>query len=169
MHFHARYSAQVRTYRYFILNRGLRSALAGQSAARVFRPLDHELMVRAAPHLLGNHDFSAFRSAQCQSNSPVRRLTRLTVQRNGDWIVIEAAANAFLHHMVRNIVGLLIAVGRGEHPPSWATEVLESRDRACAAATAPAEGLYLWHVQYPGAFRLPAPPAIMAGLASLPI
>lgn len=169
MHFHARYSAEGRTYRYFILNRGVRSALVGKAAAMAFRPLDHDLMARAAPLLLGHHDFSAFRSAQCQSNSPVRRLTRLTVARSGEWIAIEATANAFLHHMVRNIVGLLIAVGRGEQPPGWAKEVLESRDRSCGAATAAAEGLYFWHVQYPAAFGLPLPPAMMAGSAGLRI
>ena len=156
MHFHARYSAEARTYRYVVFNRAVRSALAGQQAAFVFRPLDAGLMTQAAPFLIGNHDFSAFRSVGCQSRSPVRRLTQLTVERHAEWIAIEITANAFLHHMVRNIAGLLIAVGRAEHPPHWAREVLESRDRACGAATAPPEGLYLWKVAYPAAFTLPA-------------
>jgi tRNA pseudouridine38-40 synthase len=155
-HFHARYSAEARTYRYFIFNRGMRSALVGKRAAAVHRALDHEGMARAAQHLIGEHDFSAFRAAECQSHSPVRRLTRLTVQRSGEWVTIEATANAFLHHMMRNIAGLLIAVGKGEEQPEWAREVLASRDRTRGAATAPAEGLYLWKVAYPAAFGLPA-------------
>ena len=154
-HFHARYSAEARTYRYLIFNRRVRSALVGGSAATIFQPLDCDRMSAAAPLLLGKHDFSAFRSLQCQSHSPIRRLTRLTVERTGDWLTIEASANAFLHHMMRNIAGLLIAVGKGEHQPAWATEVLESRNRTQCAATAHADGLYLWHVTYPAAFRLP--------------
>jgi len=158
MHFHARYSAQARTYRYLILNRAIRSALAVNRAACIFRPLDHERMAEAAPALLGSHDFSAFRSADCQANSPVRHVEKLTVVRQGDWVVIEATANAYLHHMMRNIAGLLIAIGRGDAPPSWAKEVLDGRDRKRNAATAPAEGLYFWGVRYPAAFGLPVPP-----------
>lgn len=157
-HFHARYSASARIYRYLILNRTARSALAAQRAAWVTRALDAPRMAQAAGLLVGEHDFSAFRSAECQARSPVRRLTRLTVERRGDWIVIEAVANAFLHHMVRNIAGLLIAVGKGDEPPDWARTVLEGRDRTRSAATAPAAGLYLWEVRYPEAFGLPAPP-----------
>lgn len=154
-HFHARYTAEARTYRYLIFNRWVRSALVGGRAALILRPLDHERMAAAAPLLIGHHDFSAFRSAECNSNSPIRRLTHLTVQREGEWITIEATANAFLHHMVRNIVGLLVSVGKGEHPPEWAREVLDCRDRARGGPTAPAEGLYFWQVTYPAAFRLP--------------
>ncbi|HLJ37410.1 MAG TPA: tRNA pseudouridine(38-40) synthase TruA [Steroidobacteraceae bacterium] len=157
-HFHARYSAEARTYRYLILNRSARSALAAQRAAWVARELDADRMTQAATLLLGEHDFSAFRSAECQAKSPVRRLERLGVVRRGDWVLIEAVANAFLHHMVRNIAGLLIAVGKGDQPPAWAGAVLEGRDRTRAAATAPADGLYLWEVRYPQAFGLPAPP-----------
>jgi tRNA pseudouridine38-40 synthase len=157
LHFHARYSAEARTYRYLILNRGSRSALTAGHAAWIYKPLDHERMSEAAPLLCGHHDFSAFRSAECQSQSPVRNLERLTVERYDEWIVIEATANAFLHHMMRNIVGLLIAIGRGDAPPIWAREVLEGRDRARGAPTAPAEGLYLWSVRYPDAFGLPEP------------
>jgi tRNA pseudouridine38-40 synthase len=155
MHFHARYSAEARTYRYIILNRSTRSALAIKRAAWVYRPLDHARMAEAAVYLRGHFDFSAFRSSECQSNSPIRRVEELTVERQGDWILIDVTANAFLHHMMRNIVGLLIEVGRGEAPPSWAREVLEGRDRTLGAPTAPAEGLYLWDVRYPDAFRLP--------------
>lgn len=156
-HFHARYSATERIYRYLVLNRTARSALSAARAAWITRALDAERMAAAAAHLVGEHDFSAFRSSECQARSPIRRLTRLAVERRGDWIVIEAAANAFLHHMVRNIAGLLIAVGKGDEPPDWARAVLAGRDRTRGAATAPAAGLYLWEVQYPAAFGLPAP------------
>jgi tRNA pseudouridine38-40 synthase len=156
-HFHARYCAESRVYRYRILNRLARSALAAQRAAWVARPLDAVAMGEAAQLLVGEHDFSAFRSSECQAKSPVRRLQRLIVERQGDWITIEAVANAFLHHMVRNIAGLLIAVGKGKAPPAWARSVLEGRDRTRGAATAPPTGLYLWEVRYPRAFGLPAP------------
>jgi pseudouridylate synthase I len=154
-HFHARYSAEARTYRYFIFNRPVRSALVANRAAWIHRPLDHERMRAGAAPLVGEHDFSAFRSAECQARSPIRRLERLEVERHGDWIVIEATANAFLHHMMRNIAGLLIAIGRGDAPPEWSAEVLATRDRRQNAATAPPEGLYLWSVRYPAAFGLP--------------
>jgi tRNA pseudouridine38-40 synthase len=154
-HFHARYSAERRTYCYFILNGFARSALAAHRAALIHRPLDHERMQEAAQTLIGTHDFSAFRSAECQARSPVRRLEQLVVERTGAWVQVRATANAFLHHMVRNLVGLLVAVGEGKEQPAWAREVLESRDRTRCAATAPAQGLYLWSVGYPRAFGLP--------------
>jgi tRNA pseudouridine38-40 synthase len=154
-HFHARYSAEARTYRYLILNRTARPALASRRAFGAHRPLDHERMRAAAACLIGEHDFSAFRSSECQAHSPVRRLEALTVERLGEWITIEATANAFLHHMMRNIAGTLIAVGEGKAPPEWAHELLQSRDRSQGAATAPAAGLYLWQVRYPAAFDLP--------------
>ena len=158
-HFHARYSAEARIYRYVILNRLARGALWASRAAWVHRPLDHESMGVAARALLGEHDFSAFRSSECQAKSPIRRLERISVVRHGDEIHIEATANAFLHHMMRNIAGLLIAVGKADAPPEWARQVLEGRDRRRAAPTAPAAGLYLLAVRYPAAFALPAPPA----------
>ena len=157
-HFHARYCAEARTYRYLVLNRTARSALAAHRAAWVARALDERLMAQTAELLTGEHDFSAFRSAECQAKSPVRRLESLRVARAGDWIAIEATANAFLHHMVRNLAGLLIAVGKGKQPPEWARTVLEGRDRTRSAATAPAAGLTFWEVRYPRAFGLPAPP-----------
>jgi tRNA pseudouridine38-40 synthase len=155
-HFHARYCAEARTYRYLILNRLARSALLAHRATWIHRPLDQERMAQAALGLHGEHDFSAFRSSECQAKSPIRRMERLSVERRGDWVVIEATANAFLHHMMRNIAGLLIAIGKAEAPPSWAREVLEGRDRTSNAATAPAAGLYLVSVRYPAAFALPA-------------
>jgi tRNA pseudouridine38-40 synthase len=156
LHFHARYSAEARTYRYVILNRSARSALAVKRANCIYKPLDHERMAEAATYLCGHYDFSAFRSSECQSNSPVRRVEQLSVARQGEWVLIDVTANAFLHHMMRNIVGLLIEVGRGEAPPTWAREVLEGRDRTQGAPTAPADGLYLWDVRYPDAFALPS-------------
>jgi tRNA pseudouridine38-40 synthase len=155
-HFHARYCAEARTYRYLIVNRLARPALLAARATWIHRPLDHQRMHEAARALHGEHDFSAFRSAECQARSPIRRMERLSVERRGDWVVIEATANAFLHHMMRNIAGLLIAIGKAEQPAAWAREVLEGRDRARNAATAPAAGLYLLSVRYPVAFALPA-------------
>jgi len=154
-HFHARYSAEARTYRYLVLNRLGRSALAAQRAALIYRPLDVERMAAAAALLVGDHDFSAFRAAGCQAHSPIRRLHELSVRRCGDRVVIEATANAFLQHMVRNLVGLLLDVGMGKAPPQWAADVLASRDRTRSSPTAPAEGLYFWKVRYPLAFGLP--------------
>lgn len=156
-HFHARYSALSRTYRYLILNRPTRSALARARATWLHGMLDVPAMQRAAGLLLGEHDFSAFRAAHCQSRSPVRRLDTLDVRRDGDWLIIDATANAFLHHMVRNLVGLLVHIGRGDATPEWASEVLACRDRTRAAATAPPDGLYLHHVRYDAAFALPGP------------
>ena len=156
LHFHARYSAEARTYRYYVFNAPVRSALAARGAAWIRHPLDHERMERATRSLLGSHDFSAFRSAQSQSHSPIRRLETLSVRRDGEFVIIEITANAFLHHMVRNIAGLLIAIGEGERDPRWAQEVLVSKERSAGGPTAPAQGLYLWSVRYSSAFGLPA-------------
>ena len=111
----------------------------------------------AAQVLLGEHDFSAFRAIECQAKSPVRRVERLAVTRRGEWLVLDVTANAFLHHMVRNIAGLLISIGHGESPPERVADVLATRDRRQNAATAPPEGLYLAGVRYPAEFGLPAP------------
>jgi len=154
-HFHARYSAEARTYRYFVLNRLGRSALAAQRATLIYRPLDEARMAAAAALLVGEHDFSAFRAAGCQARSPIRRLYGLQVERFGDRVVIEATANAFLHHMVRNLVGLLLDIGVGKAPPAWAAAVLASKDRTTSSPTAPAQGLYFWKVRYSPAFGLP--------------
>jgi tRNA pseudouridine38-40 synthase len=165
-HFHARFSAQARTYQYLILNRGTRSALAARRATCIHAPLDAAAMQQAATLLLGEHDFSAYRAASCQSRSAVRRIDRLNVTRSDEWLVIEVTANAFLHHMVRNIAGLLIEVGRGVAAPSRALEVLESRDRRLNAATAPSGGLYLTGVHYPPAFGLPDTAGVEGGARS---
>jgi tRNA pseudouridine38-40 synthase len=160
-HFHARFSAQARSYRYLILNRATRSALAAGRALVAHQPLDAAAMQLGANWLIGEHDFSAFRSSECQARSPVRQLHSLRVARSGDWIAIDVTANAFLHHMVRNIVGLLLAIGQQRAAPERAREQLESRTRSSGEATAAAAGLYLWGVDYPGQFGLPADSAII--------
>jgi tRNA pseudouridine38-40 synthase len=167
-HFHARFSALARTYRYCILNRGARGALTWGRAAFHYRPLDIAPMREAARHLLGSHDFSTFRAAECQARSPVRNLTALRVERSGEFVLLEVTANAFLHHMVRNIAGLLIHIGQGSAPPQFAAEVLAARDRRVAPATAPAAGLYFWRVHYPPVFGLPGDSDIIPDPAGCP-
>ncbi|HTP37982.1 MAG TPA: tRNA pseudouridine(38-40) synthase TruA [Steroidobacteraceae bacterium] len=162
--FHARFSATARAYRYLILNRGVRPAVGGGLALCVYQRLDAGAMQAAAELLVGEHDFSAFRAAECQARSPVRRIRSLSVRRDGELLVVDVTANAFLHHMVRNIVGLLLVVGKGEAPPSRAAEQLQSRNRASGEATAAAHGLYLSRVEYPGQFGLPDESAIIAPL-----
>lgn len=167
--FHARFSARSRTYVYWILNDPVRSPLCQGRAGWVFRPLTVEPMSAAALHLVGRHDFSSFRSAECQAASPVRELAELSVARLGRFVRIRVKANAFLHHMVRNIVGALVDVGLGRRPPDWITTVLTARDRALAAPTFPATGLYLERVEYDRMFDLPAPPALTpAGIDAHP-
>ncbi|MCA0899096.1 tRNA pseudouridine(38-40) synthase TruA [Microbulbifer agarilyticus] len=153
--FHARFSARSRSYRYLIHSAPTRSAQAASEVTWTERTLDLEAMREGAGHLIGEHDFSSFRAAQCQARSPVRRLTRLDIGRVGQLIVLEVSATAFLHHMVRNIAGVLMAVGRGDRPPEWVQQVLEARDRTAASVTAPPHGLYLVDVQYPPEFTLP--------------
>jgi tRNA pseudouridine38-40 synthase len=153
--FHARYAARARSYRYVLVNRAVRPALAARHAGWFHLPLDVAAMRAAARHLRGEHDFSAFRSAECQAKTPVRTLLGLDIEARGERIDFVLRANAFLHHMVRNIVGTLVYVGNGKHPPAWAGEVLESRDRARAAPTFAAAGLYLERVVYEARWRLP--------------
>jgi tRNA pseudouridine38-40 synthase len=152
--FHARYSATSRSYEYRILNRLQRSALHRHRAWWVHEPLDARRMAEAGRPLIGKHDFSAFRAAGCQSSTPVREITALSVVRDGDWLTISVTANAFLQHMVRNIVGTLAAIGRGDEAPGWAAEVLESRDRTRAGMAAPPQGLTLVAVTYPPGFGI---------------
>jgi len=154
--FHARFSAIARTYRYELLNRPVRPALGATQVGWFHLPLDAGRMAEAARLLVGEHDFSAFRSSECQAKSPVRRIHALSVQRNGERIDFVVRANAFLHHMVRNIVGMLVYVGKGAHPPSWAKEVLLSKDRSTGAPTFGPEGLYLEKIEYEPRWQLPA-------------
>lgn len=156
-HFHARYSARARSYRYCIFNRDTRSALVARRATWLYKPLDAARMHEAAQVLVGEHDFSAFRAVECQAKSPVRALTRIAVTRHDVWVTLDVTANAFLHHMVRNIAGLLIAIGVGDSPVERVANVLASRDRTQNAATAPPDGLYLMDVDYPREFGLPEP------------
>ena len=156
--FHARHRAIRRIYRYCILNRSARSALQRRRSAWIHRPLDAAAMHAAAQALVGEHDFSAFRSVECQSKTPIRRVERIEVRRRGDYVWLEIAANAYLHHMVRNIVGTLIAAQREADPAAAMARVLAGGNRRFAGATAPAAGLYLWRVEYPPAFGIPAPP-----------
>lgn len=153
--FHARYSALSRTYRYVIQNRVVRPALARQRACWIHEPLDAAAMHAAAQCLVGEHDFSAFRAAECQSRTALRRVERIAVSRQGDRVIVDVTANAFLHHMVRNVAGTLIAVGRGDRPGAWVAEALASRDRRAAGVTAPAGGLYFLRIEYPRRFGLP--------------
>ncbi len=153
--FHARFSATSRSYRYLILNRLVRSATNRRRAWWVHQPLDADDMQEAAHSLLGEHDFSAFRAAGCQASTPVREITEIRLTRNGDWITLDVTANAFLQHMVRNIAGLLVAIGQGDKDPAWSKEVLDSRDRTKGGAAAPAHGLTLVNVAYPDEFDLP--------------
>ena len=156
--FHARYSALARCYRYVLLNHPVRPA-ADQARVGWFHvPLDLEMMQHAARLLIGEHDFSAFRSAECEARTPVRTLERLDIARRGDYVIFDFRANAFLHHMVRNMVGSLVYVGKGKYPPEWLGELLAGRDRSRAAPTFEAAGLYLFRVIYEPRWGLPEAP-----------
>jgi tRNA pseudouridine38-40 synthase len=154
--FHARYSALSRSYRYLLLNRPVRPALAARYAGWHHAPLALEPMREAAALLLGEHDFTAFRAADCQAKNPVRTLHAMGVERRGECIEFSLRANAWLQHMVRNIVGTLVYVGAGKHSPQWAKQVLDSRDRSRAAPTFAPEGLYLEAVEYDARWNVPA-------------
>lgn len=156
--FHARFSATARTYHYVIYNHPVRSPLWSGRAGWVFRPLDAEAMHAAAQSLIGEHDFSAFRAAECQALSPVREMRAIRVQRRGELVIVTLRANAFLHHMVRNIVGSLIQVGTGNREGSWIADLLASRNRELAAPTFSPDGLYLAKVDYDPRWRLPDAP-----------
>ena len=154
--FHARYAARSRTYRYLLVNRPVRPALGARYAGWYHAPLDITPMREAAAQLLGEHDFSAFRAAECQAKSPVRALHAIGVERSGERIEFRLRANAWLQHMVRNIVGTLVYIGAGRQPAAWAKTVLESRDRTRAAPTFASEGLYLEAVEYEAKWGIPA-------------
>lgn len=156
--FHARFSAVSRRYRYIIANTAVRPALMAGQLSWQRRTLDAELMHREAQCLLGERDFSAFRAASCQSRSPMRNVHFLEVTRHGPLVVIDIQANAFVHHMVRNIAGSLMAVGTGRYPTGRLKQLLAGRDRSLAAETAPADGLYLVRVEYPPEYSLPVSP-----------
>ena len=153
--FHARFSAHGRSYRYLLINRTTRSAIHAGKAGWFHAPLDIAAMQTAAQYLLGEHDFSAFRAAECQAKSPIRHLHQLDIRRHGEMLIFDLSADAFLHHMVRNIVGCLVYAGKGKHPPHWLAEVLNNRERHFAAPTFAPDGLYLRCVKYDAKWELP--------------
>ena len=156
--FHARFSATARTYHYVLYHHPIRSPLLKGKAGWTFRPLEIDAMRSAARHLVGTHDFSAFRSSECQAKSPVRTMHDISIEQHGNIIVITLRANAFLHHMVRNMVGSLILAGAGGKPPDWIADVLFSKDRHRAAPTFMPDGLYLSKIDYDGKWDLPQEP-----------
>lgn len=160
--FHARYSALSRRYRYVIYNAPIRPALLRSNVTWQYRQLDHRVMHDACQILVGEQDFTSFRSIECQSKTPMRHIHRLQVSRQGDFVIIDITANAFLHHMVRNIVGVLMMVGSGRKPPVWVKDVLLAKDRKLGAETAPSYGLYLVDVAYPAIF------GVIPGMIGLP-
>lgn len=153
--FHARFSATARTYHYVVYNHPVRAPLLSGKAGWVFRPLQADLMCAAAEYLIGTHDFSAFRAAECQAKSPVKTMHEIRIERYGDMVVFTFTANAFLHHMVRNIVGALIVVGNGNQRPEWMRDILEGGDRSRAAPTFMPDGLYLAKIAYDPKWCLP--------------
>lgn len=154
-HFHARYGAQSRRYRYVIFNSSIRPALLRSHVAWQYRHLEHTVMHQAAQNLVGEHDFTSFRSVECQSKSPMREIKSLKVFRQNQYVVIDVVANAFLHHMIRNIAGVLMAVGSGRQAPEYVKQVLQAKDRRMGAETASPYGLYLVGVTYPDTFGIP--------------
>ena len=153
--FHARFSARSRTYQYVLYNNPVRAPLLEGKAGWVFRSLDIDRMREAADYLVGEHDFSTFRSVQCQAKSPVKTMHGIHIARRGDLFMVTLHANAFLHHMVRNIMGSLIFVGNGTRPPGWTKEILDARDRKIAAPTFMPDGLYLAKIDYDPKWQLP--------------
>lgn len=153
--FHARFSAQARRYQYIIYNLPVRSAILAARATWHHKPLDENLMQQAARYLVGTHDFSSFRSSQCDSKSPIRRVNSVKVSRIGDFVIIDIEANAFLHHMVRNIAGTLMRIGERLADPEWLQVVLMAKDRKAAGETASPTGLYLAEVHYLAPYLFP--------------
>jgi tRNA pseudouridine38-40 synthase len=137
------------------LNRWVRTAVHAGKATWIHEPLDADAMDRAAQHLRGEHDFSSYRALACQARSPLRTIEKITVRRDEEWVILEVTANAFLHHMVRNIAGVLISIGKGEHDTGWTRTVLEHRDRALGGVTAPPDGLFFMGPRYPEHFAIP--------------
>lgn len=153
--FHARFSALARSYRYIIYNHGIRPSLLRNYVGWYPMPLEEKLMAEGGRYLIGEHDFSAFRGSDCQAKSPMRKVEKIKIMRFQDYIIIDITANAFLHHMVRNIVGALVLVGKGEREPSWIKKLLLEKDPSQAGVIAGAAGLYLAEISYPHHFDLP--------------
>ncbi len=154
--FHARFSALSRRYEYIIYNHRTRPAIMADYVTHYYESLDIDAMIAASQFLIGEHDFSSFRGGDCQAKSPIRDIHGIEITQHGSFIKIDIRANAFLHHMVRNIVGTLLHIGSGKEQAIWMEEVLAAKDRKVAAMTAPSNGLYLMEVEYPTQFDLPA-------------
>jgi tRNA pseudouridine38-40 synthase len=154
--FHARFAASARHYTYLLLPRATRSALLAGHVGWYHRPLDIDAMREAAAALAGTHDFSAFRSAECQAASPVKTISYLNVERDGEYVRVDFSANAFLHHMIRNIVGALVYVGAGKEPSRWVADLLAAGNRTRAAPTFAPDGLYFTGADYDAQWGLPA-------------
>ncbi|MFQ5470483.1 MAG: tRNA pseudouridine(38-40) synthase TruA [Gammaproteobacteria bacterium] len=154
--FHARFSAEKRRYRYIIYSRAIRPTFLSRRVTWDYRKLDERRMQEAAINLVGKHDFSSYRATSCQSKSPVRQVYFIEIKRRREFICIDIEANAFLHHMVRNIAGVLMEIGSGQRDPDWARQVLEEKDRTLGGVTALSDGLYLVSVSYPPEYGLPA-------------
>lgn len=159
--FHARFTAENRTYQYLILNRRARPAVYNGLVTWEYQPLDYERMKKASLCLLGENDFTSFRAAACQAKSPIRTIHKLEINKLGDWYVMTICANAFLHHMVRNIAGVLMAIGKGKKEINWIEEVLEAKDRTAGGVTAPPHGLYLADIKYPDKYIIPKPDTLI--------
>ena len=153
--FHARFSAQRRSYRYLLINRAVRPAIQAGKVGWFHAPLDVDAMQAAAQCLLGEHDFSAFRAVLCQAKTPVKHLYQLDIRRQGEMLTFDLSADAFLHHMVRNMIGCLVYVGKGKYPSAWLAEVLAGRERSLAAPTFAPDGLYLRRITYDAKWGLP--------------
>lgn len=153
--FHARFSARSRRYRYLIYSAPVKPAVLSRGVTWTYKPLDVALMHSAAQHLEGEHDFTSYRAVGCQAKSPVRTIYAIKVYRAGHLIVLDVHANAFLHHMIRNIAGVLLQIGAGEAEPNWSQQVLDAKDRRKGGVTAPPWGLYFIDVEYPQEFELP--------------
>lgn len=158
--FHARFSARQRSYRYILLNRPVRPGCLHGRVTWHRTPLNLELMQEAAKQLVGKHDFSAFRAAGCQSRNPVKQVNYIALDQVGPWIWLDICSDGFLHHMIRNIVGVLTRIGEGLEPVQWAGQVLDSRDRKTGSITAPADGLYFLCAEYDAKYNLPEPPEV---------
>ena len=154
--FHARFTVEERGYRYILLNHPVRPGLMAGKVGWHHRPLDEKLMSQAVARLLGRHDFSAFRAAECQARSPEKELREARIRRREDYLVFDFRADGFLHHMVRNIIGALVHIGAGGADPEWIDELLAHKDRTRAAPTFMPDGLYLSHIRYPSRFELPS-------------
>jgi tRNA pseudouridine38-40 synthase len=154
--FHARFSARSRTYHYLLYNNAVRSPLLAGRAGFCHRPLDVARMQAAVQPLIGSHDFSAFRAAMCQAKTPVKQMHEISIERHGDMILLTLRANAFLHHMVRNLVGALVYIGQGREEVAWLGQLLAARDRTRAAPTFMPDGLYLAQIEYDQAWGLPS-------------